>query len=398
MKVLVVNAGSSSLKFNLFEMPEEKVLISGYIEKIGLPDSFWNIKINGEKIKTERFVSDHTAATGVLVEELFNHKVIDSLNDIKGVGHRVLHGGEKYSDSVEITDEVIRDIESLTKLGPLHHPGNLAGINAMMKSLPGVKNVAVFDTAFHQTMPKENYIYPVPYEWYTKYSVRKYGFHGTSHKYITEEMQKRLNKEDCNLIICHIGSGGSLSCIKNGKCFDTTMGLTPLDGIMMGTRSGSIDPSIIEYVCKESNEDVSAITNILNKESGFLGLTGVSDNRDIEVMIANNDERAILAMDMYTNRVRDFIGKYYIELDGKVDQIVFTAGLGENGALFRKMVMEKLSCLGIKLNKEENDSIASFKEKHEGLISSDDSSIPVLVLPTNEEIMIVRDTYELIDK
>ena len=396
MKILCVNAGSSSLKFQLVEMPEEKVLINGYIEKIGLEDCFWTIKINGEKYNNAKYLKNHTEAVEVLIDELFNFKVIDSLEEIKGVGHRVLHGGEKYSDSVVITDEVVKDIESLTKLGPLHHPGNLAGIKAMMSALPNVKNVAVFDTAFHQTMPEENYIYPIPYEWYTLYGVRKYGFHGTSHKYITEEMKKRLNKDNCNLIICHVGSGGSLSCIKDGKCFDTTMGLTPLDGLMMGTRSGSIDPSIIEYVCKESGKNVSEVTSILNKESGFVGLTGVSDNRDVEALINAGDEKAILAMEMYTNRVRDFIGKYYLELDGKVDQIVMTAGLGENGILFRKMVVDKLASLNIKLDEKENNLIAGFKDKSEGLITTSDSSIKVLVLPTNEEIMIVRDTFEFV--
>ena len=246
MKFLCVNAGSSSLKFQLFEMPEEKVIISGYIEKIGFEDSFWNTKINGEKIRGEKYLKNHTEAVQVMLDELIKHKAVESLDEIKGVGHRVLHGGEKYSDSVLIDDQVVQDIKDLTKLGPLHHPGNLAGIEAMQKALPGVPNVAVFDTAFHQTMPAVNYMYPVPYEWYEKYGVRKYGFHGTSHKYITETMKKMLGRDDVNLIICHVGSGASISCIKDGKCFDTTMGLTPLDGLMMGTRCGSIDPSIIE--------------------------------------------------------------------------------------------------------------------------------------------------------
>ena len=253
MKLLCVNAGSSSLKFQLFEMPEEKVLISGYIEKIGFEDSFWNTKINGEKIRGEKYLKNHTEAVDVMLDELLKHHAVESLDEIKGVGHRVLHGGEKYSDSVLIDDTVVQDIKDLTKLGPLHHPGNLAGIAAMQKALPNVPNVAVFDTAFHQTMPAVNYMYPVPYEWYEKYGVRKYGFHGTSHKYITETMKKMLGKDDVNLIICHVGSGASISCIKDGKCYDTTMGLTPLDGLMMGTRCGSIDPSIIETVIKMSH-------------------------------------------------------------------------------------------------------------------------------------------------
>ena len=395
MKILAVNAGSSSLKFQLYEMPEEKVLISGYVEKIGLEDSFWTIKINGEKIKTARFLKDHSAAVKVLIEELFNHKVVESLDEIKGVGHRVLHGGEKYSDSVIITDEVIKDIEDLTKLGPLHHPGNLAGIKAMKEALPSVPMVAVFDTAFHQTMPEENYIYPVPYEWYEKYSVRKYGFHGTSHKYITETMKEKLGKEDVNLIICHIGSGASISAIKGGKCFDTTMGLTPLDGLMMGTRCGSIDPSILEYVCKESGKTIEEVTNDLNKKSGFAGIAGDPDCRDVETKAREGDKKAILALNMYNDRIAHFIAKYFIELEGKVDSIVFTAGVGENGFDIRKAVIKRLNPLGIKIDEELNNNVAAFKSIQDATISTKDSTVRVDVVPTDEEIMIVRDTYKL---
>ena len=395
MKFLCVNAGSSSLKFQLFEMPEEKVVISGYIEKIGFEDSFWNTKINGEKIRGEKFLKNHTEAVDVMLDELIKHKAVESLDEIKGVGHRVLHGGEKYSDSVLIDDQVVQDIKDLTKLGPLHHPGNLAGIEAMQKALPGVPNVAVFDTAFHQTMPAVNYMYPVPYEWYEKYGVRKYGFHGTSHKFITETMKKMLGKEDVNLIICHVGSGASISCIKDGKCFDTTMGLTPLDGLMMGTRCGSIDPSIIEYVCKESGKDVSEITNELNKKSGLYGICGFNDNRDVEKAISEGNERAKLALDMYVDIINRFIAEYYIELDGNVDAMVMTAGVLENGSDTRAAILDKLKPLGIKLNKEVNDTIAGFKDVHEGCITLPESSIPVYVIPTNEEIMIIRDTYKL---
>ena len=398
MKFLCVNAGSSSLKFQLFEMPEEKVIISGYIEKIGFEDSFWNTKINGEKIRGEKYLKNHTEAVQVMLDELIKHKAVESLDEIKGVGHRVLHGGEKYSDSVLIDDQVVQDIKDLTKLGPLHHPGNLAGIEAMQKALPGVPNVAVFDTAFHQTMPAVNYMYPVPYEWYEKYGVRKYGFHGTSHKYITETMKKMLGRDDVNLIICHVGSGASISCIKDGKCFDTTMGLTPLDGLMMGTRCGSIDPSIIEYVCKESGKDVSEITNDLNKKSGLYGICGFNDNRDVEKAIANGDERAKLALDMYIDIINRYIAEYYIELDGKVDAIVMTAGVLENGSETREAILTKLKPLGIEVNKEVNDKIAGFKELHEGCITTENSSIPVYVIPTNEEIMIIRDTYKICNK
>ena len=396
MKILSVNAGSSSLKFQMYEMPEEKVLISGYVEKIGQEDCFWTVKVNGEKKKDAKFLKNHTEAVEVLIDELFKNQIVESLDEIKGVGHRVLHGGEKYSDSVVITDEVIKNIEDLTKLGPLHHPGNLAGIKAMKDALPNVPMVAVFDTAFHQTMPKENYIYPVPYEWYTEYGVRKYGFHGTSHKYITSVMKEKLNKDDVNLIICHIGSGASIAAIKNGKCFDTTMGLTPLDGLMMGTRSGSIDPSILGYVCKEANMDIEEVTNALNKKSGFLGIAGVSDCRDVEEKMENGDERATLAYDMFNDRIAKYIAQYYLELEGNVDDIIFTAGVGENGILSRLHVLNKLKPLGIYIDEEKNGQIASYRDIREGVISTDDSKVEVLVLPTDEEIMIVKDTYSLI--
>jgi len=396
MKILCVNAGSSSLKFQVYEMPEEKVLINGYVEKIGAEDCFWTVKVNGEKIKKAKYLKDHSEAAKVLIDELLENKVVESLEEIKGVGHRVLHGGEKYSDSVIITDQVIEDIVSLTKLGPLHHPGNLAGIKAMKESFPNVPMVAVYDTAFHATMPKQNYIYPVPMEWYEKYGVRKYGFHGTSHKYITTKMKEKLGKEDVNLIICHIGSGSSIACVKEGKCYDTTMGITPLDGLMMGTRSGAIDPSILEYVCKESGKDVSEITNELNKKSGFLGVCGQPDCRDVENLMAEGDENAKLAYEMYTDRVAKFIAQYYLELDGKVDAIVFTAGIGENGPGFRSLVLRKLNAIGIYEDKTTNDEIAGYLPKSEGKISSNDSKVDVYVLPTNEELMIVKDTYNLV--
>ena len=395
MKILSVNAGSSSLKFQMYEMPEEKVLISGYVEKIGQKDSFWTVKINGEKVKTEKYLKNHTEAVQVLINELLENHVVESLDEIKGVGHRVLHGGEVYSNSVIITDEVVKHIKDLTKLGPLHHPGNLAGIKSMKEALPNVPMVAVFDTAFHQTMPDYNYIYPVPYEWYTKYGVRKYGFHGTSHKYITSVMQEKLGRKNVNLIICHIGSGASISAIKDGKCYDTTMGITPLDGLMMGTRSGAIDPSILEYVCKESGKTIEEVTNSLNKESGFLGICGFADCRDVEKADSEGSKQATLALKMYSDRIAKYIAQYYLELAGKVDAIIFTAGVGENGNGVRKSVIDTLNPIGIYLDNDQNDKIASFKEIHEGKISSEDSKVDVLVIPTDEEIMIVRDTYEL---
>jgi len=396
MKLLAVNAGSSSLKFQVYEMPEEKILISGYVEKIGLEDSFWSVKVNGQKIKDQRYLANHKDAVKVLIEELFKNNIIESLDEIKAVGHRVLHGGEKYSKSVLITDEVINDIKDLTKLGPLHHPGNLAGIESMMEALPNVPMVAVFDTAFHQTMPKRSYLYPIPREWYEDLKIRKYGFHGTSHKYITQTMQEKLNKKDVNLIICHIGSGASISCVKNGLCFDTTMGLTPLDGLMMGTRSGAIDPSIIEFVCKETGKTVSEVTNDLNKKSGLLGVSGFSDCRDVESEMAKGNEDAILAYDMYCDRITKYVAEYYLDLEGNVDAIVFTAGVGENGDITREKVINKLNPIGIYLDKESNLKIASFRDIHEGIISTNDSKVAVYVVPTDEEIMIIRDTYDFV--
>ena len=396
MKILAVNAGSSSLKFQLVLMPEEEVTISGYIEKIGLKDSFWNTKVNGEKIKGERYIKDHGEAVKVLMEELLKYHAVESLDEIDGIANRVLHGGEKYSDSVIITDEVIEDIKSLTKLGPLHHPGNLAGIEAFKEALPNVKQVAIFDTAFHQTIPKDKFIYPVPYEWYKNYGVRKYGFHGTSHKYITTVMKEKLKKDNVNLIICHIGSGASISCIKDGKCYDTTMGITPLDGLMMCTRSGSIDPSIIEYVSKESGMTVEEITTKLNKESGYFGLTGYSDRRDVLEGAMSGDEMCKLANEMFDYRVAKYIAEYFITLEGKVDAIILTAGVGENSDQFREDIANRLKPLGVEIDKELNSKIAGFKEIQEGKISTKNSSIDIYVIPTNEELMMVRDTYNLV--
>ncbi len=395
-KYLVINGGSSSLKFSLYSMPEEKELINGYIEKIGAKDCFWTLKINGEKITHAKELKNHTEAVEIMMKELIDNNIISSVDEIKGVGHRVLHGGEFYSDSVLIDDEVLNNIIDLTKLGPLHHPGEIAGIKAMRESLPEVPQVAVFDTAYHQTMPEENYKYAVPEEWYEKYSVRKYGFHGTSHKYIAETMIEKLNKKDANLIICHIGSGASISAVKDGKCYNTTMGLTPLDGLIMGTRSGSIDPSIIEYVVKSTGKTVEEVTQDLNKKSGLLAICGKNDLRDIEDLVASGDKKAKLAINMFANSIIKYIADYYFELDGNVDAIVFTAGVGENDIDLRKQIVDKISNpLNIKLDEKRNDSIARFRSEREGIITTDDSKIPVYVVPTNEEIMILRDTYRL---
>ena len=398
-KYLVINAGSSSLKFSLYDMPEYAELVNGYVEKIGSEESFYTLKFNGDKIKKACPISNHTDAVKIMMNELLANQFISSLDEIKGVGHRILHGGEFYSESTLIDEEVMNNIRSLTKLGPLHHPGEIAGIESMVEVLPDVPQVAVFDTAFHQTMPIENYLYAVPYEWYEENGVRKYGFHGTSHKYITETMKKKYDKEEVNLIICHIGSGASLSCIKEGKCFDTTMGLTPLDGLIMGTRCGSIDPSIIEYICKEKGLSVSEINMILNKQSGLLGIAGKNDYRDLTKLANSENERAKLALKMFKNSIIKYIANYYFELNGKIDALIFTAGIGENGIPLRKEIMESISApMHVFLDENTNDSIASNKEKQSGKISTDESAFDVLVVPTDEEYMILKDTYDIIQK
>ena len=397
MKILSVNAGSSSLKFTLFLMPEGKELIGGYFEKIGLEDSFYSIKINGEKTKKVVSVKNHDDAVKILINELIDNNVISSLDELDGIGHRLVHGGEKYTDSVVIDDQVINTVTDLIPLAPLHNPANLIGVKAFMEALPNTPNVGVFDTAFHQTMKKEQYLYSVPYSWYTDYKVRKYGFHGTSHKFITRTMKEKLGKDNVNLIICHVGSGGSLCAVKDGKSFDTTMGFTPNAGIMMGTRSGDIDYSLIPYVVNESGMNLKEVDNVLNKQSGLLGISGVSsDHRDIESAIEEGNELAVLSNEMYVNRIANYIAEYYVELCGNVDALVFTAGLGENAIGFRRDVMNRLACLGIKLDDSVNNTIAGFKDVHEGIISTDDSKVPVYVVPTNEELMIATDTYELI--
>jgi len=397
-KYLVINAGSSSLKFSLYEMPSEVLIVNGYFEKIGFSDSFWNIKMNDEKVGNSEYLSDHGDAVKIMIRELINNNIISSLDEICGVGHRVLHGGEIYSDSTLITDIVLDDIVDLTKLGPLHHPGEIAGIKAMMEYLPNVKQVAVFDTAFHQTMPKENYMYAVPYEWYEKYKVRKYGFHGTSHKYLTEYMKKELNNDKVNLIICHVGSGASISCVKEGKCFDTTMGLTPLDGLIMGTRSGSIDSSIIKFMIEETDMSIDEVTNELNKKSGLLGISGKNDFRDVLSLKLDGDERAILAYDMFKNSIVKYIAEYYFKLEGNVDAIVFTAGVLENNVMLREDLVKSLSkSMSISLKKDMNDNIGYGHELKMGIITDDESRVPVYVIPTNEEVMIVRDTYKIIN-
>lgn len=393
-KYLIINAGSSSLKFSLYEMPSAKEIVNGYIQKIGEGDSFYELKYDGKKDVKEKNIKNHSEAVQTMLDELIENKFIKNIGEIKGVGHRVLHGGEFYSKSTLIDEEVLNNIKSLTKLGPLHHPGEIAGIEGMMEVLKDVPQVAVFDTAFHQTMPKENYLYAVPYSWYKENGVRKYGFHGTSHNYITDKMKKHFGRDDINIIVCHIGSGASIVCIKDGVCYDTTMGLTPLDGLVMGTRSGSIDPSIIEYIAKERNMTVEEITNALNKESGLIGLAGKNDYRDLSKAREDGDDMAKLALKIFYNSVTKYIAEYYFKLDGKVDALVFTAGIGENAYVFRKKVMERISNpMHIKLDEEANKAIPA--KVREGKISTDDSAFEVLVVPTNEEYMILTDTYNV---
>ena len=397
-KYLVINAGSSSLKFSLYDMPEGKEIVSGIVEKIGQEGSSYTFKVLGEKMPTcVKPVMNHTEAVQTMLDGLLDNGFIENISEIKGVGHRVLHGGEKYSESVLIDEDVLADIRELTKFGPLHHPGEIAGIEAMQNVLSGVPQVAVFDTAFHQTIPEENFRYAIPNGFYTKDAIRKYGFHGTSHKYITEKMQEILGKNSVNLIVCHIGSGASICCVKDSKSYDTTMGLTPLDGLVMGTRSGSIDPSIISHICKIRNLSVDEVIDILNKESGLFGLCGNSDWRDVCVQVEKGDANAILAVKLTENSIRNYIGQYYFELNGNVDAIVFTAGIGENSSSLRANVINSMSnVIGTKINDSENNIISRFKEKQIGAISTEDSRTLVYVVPTNEEYMILRDTYNVI--
>ena len=390
MKILSVNAGSSSLKFQMYEMPEEKVLISGVFERIGIENSFYTIKLNGEKIKKEVVLSNHTDAVKILTNELLENNIVSDLSEIKAIGHRMVHGGEKYASSVLLTEDVITTVEELSDLAPLHNPANLVGVRAFKEVIPSAVAVGVFDTAFHQTMEEENFLYPVPYEWYKEYGVRKYGFHGTSHKYVSEKMASILGKEETKIITCHIGNGGSLAAVKNGKCIDTSMGFTPNAGIIMGSRSGDIDASLIPFVMKKTGMNISEIDNALNKKSGLLGISGISsDSRDIEDGIKSGNDRCKLAQEMYVNKIVKYIAEYYVELGG-ADAIVFTAGVGENSITTRKQIIDKLACLGIKLDEERNNVRAEV-----ALISTDDSSVKVYVIPTDEEVMIARDTYKL---
>lgn len=393
MKILSVNAGSSSLKFKLYEMPEEKGLISGVFEKIGLKDSFYTIKKDEEKVKKEVELKDHEVAFKILMEELIENGVISSLNEIKGVGHRIVQGGSYFDQSVEVDEDVIKKIDELSSLAPLHNPAAIVGIKAAQTVIPDAKHVTVFDTAFHQTMEEENYLYAVPYNWYTDYKVRRYGAHGTSHKYVSLKMNEILGRYNTKLITCHIGNGASISAVVDGKCINTSMGLTPNAGLIMGTRCGDIDATIIPYIMEKLNLSPKEVDTFMNKESGLLGISGVSsDSRDIEDGINHGNERCALAQKMFVKRIVDYIAKYYVEMGG-CDGIVFTAGIGENSVSTRREVLDSLKILGIEIDEEKN------KVRGETVcITTPNSSIPCYVIPTDEELMISRDTYNIIER
>lgn len=391
MKILSVNAGSSSLKFQLYEMPEEKVLISGLMERIGIGNSFYTIKVNGEKIKKEVELNNHEQAFKALVKELEDNNVVSSLDEIKGIGHRVVQGGDYFDKTVVIDDEVLSKIEELSSLAPLHNPAAVTGIKAAKEVFPSAVQTAVFDTAFHQTMPKENYLYALPMSWYEDLKVRRYGAHGTSHKFVSERMNEILGRTDTKLITCHIGNGASVSAVLNGKCINTSMGLTPNAGLIMGTRCGDIDASIIPYVMEKTGMNAKEIDNAINKESGLLAISRKSsDSRDIEDGIAAGDENCILAQKMYVRRIVDYIAKYYVELGG-CDAIVFTAGIGEKAIDTRRDVINELKALDIYLDSEANNV-----KSEERLISTKDSKVQCWIIPTDEELMIARDTLKLI--
>ncbi len=400
MKILVINAGSSSLKYQVVDTATSKVLTKGLCERIGI-DGIHTNKTNGNKDSQEVTMRNHSEALKVVLDYIVSDKVpaISSLADIEAVGHRVLHGGETFNDSALITPEVMKEIEALTPLGPLHQPANIAGIKACEEILPGVPQVAVFDTTFHATMPDYAYRYAIPKEAYTELKVRKYGFHGTSHKYIARELEKLEGKKG-NFIVCHIGNGASLSAIKDGKCIDTTMGYTPLEGVMMGTRSGDVDPSICEILMNHYGMNINEMVNYLNKKSGLLGVSGVSgDMRDLEKIAFDpnsTDPRrddSILALKMHAYRVKKYIGAFYAVL-GTVDAIAFTAGVGEFGCEYRESVLEGLEGLGIVLDKDKN--LTNFKRGEVNVISADNSKVKIYVIPTDEELMIAEDTERLV--
>ena len=396
MKVLVINCGSSSLKYQVLDMINEELICKGLVERIGMEGSvISHTKTGMDKFVLEAPMKDHKDAIGHVIDALKDeeHGVVKVMSEIGAVGHRVVHAGEKFAHSVLITDEVIKALEECVELAPLHNPPNLLGIAACQELMPGTPMVGVFDTAFHQTMPPQSYIYAIPYEYYEKYGIRRYGFHGTSHKYVSERAAEMLNVniEDLKIITCHLGNGASVSAIKRGKCIDTSMGLTPLEGLVMGTRSGDIDPAIVTYIREKENLEQGVANEILNKKSGMLGISGVSsDFRDIEAAAEEGNERAMLALKVFAQRVKFYIGGYIAEMNG-VDAIVFTAGVGENDMGMRDIICNEMGNLGIKL-----DLVKNKVRGKEMVISADDSKVKVLLIPTNEELMIARDTYNIV--
>jgi acetate kinase len=391
-KIIAINAGSSSLKFQLFEMPSETVLTKGLVERIGIKDSVFSITVNGEKQTEVADLADHAVAVKILLSKLTDLGIIDSLDEIEGIGHRVVHGGEIFSDSTLITDETLKQMEELSELAPLHNPANIVGIKAFREVLPNVVSVAVFDTAFHQTMPEKSFLYSLPYEYYEKFGIRKYGFHGTSHKYVSERAAEILGRpiEHLRLISCHLGNGASIAAIEGGKSIDTSMGFTPLAGVAMGTRSGNIDPALIPYIMEKTDKSVDEVLDVLNKKSGILGISGISsDLRDNIQAEKEGDERAKLALDVFASRIHKYIGSYAARMSG-VDAIIFTAGIGENSSEIRERVLKGLEFMGVywdpSLNKVRGE---------ETYISYPHSPVKVLVIPTNEEVMIARDVFRL---
>ena len=397
MKILVVNCGSSSLKYQLIDMQDENVMAKGYLERIGQEGSFLTHTVNGEKHKIEKKISNHEEGMELVVEQLLHpeYGVIKDLNEIDAIGHRIVHGGEKFTESVLVDDEVIKGIEDAIKFAPLHNPAHLQGIYACQRAFPSKPNVVVFDTAFHQTMPKKAYMYAIPYEYYDKYKVRKYGAHGTSHRFVSKRVAEIMNKpvEDLKIITCHLGQGASLCAVKDGKSVDTSMGLTPLAGVPMGSRSGDIDPSLVTFLMEKEGLTPQEMDTILNKKSGKLGLSGISiDDRDIEAAIKEGNERAKLAIDNFVYQVAGYIGRFAAQMNG-VDVITFAGGVGENGIDARKQICEYLGFLGVNIDDEKNNCRGKEVE-----ISTPDSKVKVFVIPTNEELMIARDTRDLVSK
>lgn len=393
MKIMSVNAGSSSLKFQLLEMPQEEVLCEGLVESIGSGEmGTYKIETSEGKNVKNFVIADHGVAVDMMLNDLVERNIISSLDEIDGVGHRVVHGGVRFTQSAVITPEVVKEIEDVIPLAPLHNPAHITGIKAFQKALPNVFQIVVFDTAFHQTMAEDAYMYAVPYEWFENHKVRKYGAHGTSHKFVANRVAEVMGKpiEDLKIVTLHIGNGASLAAVKGGKCVDTSMGLGPLAGIPMGTRSGTIDPTIVEYISKMENMDIKAILNALNKKSGYLGVSGVSnDSRLVEDAAAAGNERAKLALEVQAKSVADYIGSYYVYMEG-IDVIVFTAGIGENNASFRERVLDRIKVLGVEYDKE-----AIKIRKKEIEVSTPESKIKVFVIPTNEELAIARDVVRL---